>query len=369
MKTIVLLYGGRSGEHEVSLISAASILNHLDRTAYRPILVGISKSGDWLLQEEKPSDPGNGDGMQGLDLSLSGRRVYVCPGAGLVVDSPKGGVEELACDVVFPVLHGTFGEDGSVQGLLESAGLPYVGAGILGSAIGMDKQVTKEILAAEGIPVVDAVLVRSQDRAGEEFLSTLARKVEGRFGWPCFVKPACSGSSVGTSKAIDAESLAAALEKAFLFDEKALVEEYVQAREIECAVLGNDKIRAFSPGEIIPSHEFYDYEAKYKDPKGATLRVPAPLSPEQAETVRGLAVRAYRALCLEGMARVDFFLDRRTGKLFLNEVNTIPGFTAISMYPMLCKEGGLPYPELIDALIDLAIERFERKSILRYSYD
>ncbi|HEY9055017.1 MAG TPA: D-alanine--D-alanine ligase family protein [Rectinemataceae bacterium] len=369
MKTIVLLFGGRSGEHEVSLISAASILRNLDRTAYKPILVGISKTGEWFLQEDGPEITRDPPEMGGLEIDTCGRRVYVSPGAGLLVDNPKGGVDELPCDVVFPVLHGTFGEDGSVQGLLECACLPYVGAGILGSAVGMDKHVTKELLLANGLPVVDSILVRSREMDSSQFIHSLARRVEGRFGWPCFVKPACSGSSVGTSKVGDVEALASALEKAFLFDEKVLVEEYIQAREIECAVLGNEEPRAFSPGEIIPSHEFYDYEAKYKDPNGATLRVPAPLSPEQTEAFRDLAVKAYKILSLEGMARVDFFLERRTGKMFLNEVNTIPGFTPISMYPMLCKEGGIPYPELIDALIDLALERFDRRSGITYSYE
>ena len=372
MKTIVLLYGGKSGEHEVSLISAASILVHLDRSAYRPILVGITKKGEWVLQEEpQPSvaqGSPEGTAMPALPLGENGRRVCVKPGAGLAVVNASGSLESIPCDIVFPVLHGTFGEDGTVQGLLECAGLPYIGAGVLGSAIGMDKQVTKELLKEAGIPVVDSILVRSADRANPLFLPALTRKIEARFGWPCFVKPACSGSSVGTSKARDGHDLEAALSRAFLYDEKVLVEEFVSAREIECAVLGNDKPRAFAPGEVIPSHEFYDYEAKYSDPLGASFKVPAPLSPEQGESVLALAIKAYRALCLSGMARVDFFMDRKTGDLAITEVNTIPGFTSISMYPRLCREGGLPYPELIDSLIDLALERFERRSELKFTY-
>ncbi|MCX7026224.1 MAG: D-alanine--D-alanine ligase [Spirochaetes bacterium] len=368
MKTIVLLYGGRSGEHEVSLVSAASILSHLDLSAYRPILVGITKKGKWVLQEEVPIPPETGS-MSGLPLAEKGRKVYVLPGAGFAVESPSGSVESLPCDLVFPVLHGTFGEDGTIQGLLECAGIPYVGAGVLGSAIGMDKQVTKELLKGAGIPVVDSILIHAADWANPGFFPSLARKIEARFGWPCFVKPACSGSSVGTSKVSDSQTLESALFKAFLYDEKVLVEEFVFAREIECAVLGNDKPKAFAPGEVIPSHEFYDYDAKYSDPKGASFKVPAPLLAEQNEAVLACAIKAYKTLCLSGMARVDFFLDKKTGDIAVNEVNTIPGFTSISMYPMLCKDGGLPYPELIDSLIDLAFERFERRSELRFSYD
>jgi D-alanine-D-alanine ligase len=306
--------------------------------------------------------------MSGLPLSETGKKVYVLPGAGLAVETLSGGVESLPCDIVFPVLHGTFGEDGTIQGLLECAGLPYVGAGVLGSAIGMDKQVTKELLKEAGLPVVNSITARSADRMNPGFFPALTRKIEARFGWPCFVKPACSGSSVGTSKAKDIQELEAALLKAFLYDEKILIEEFISAREIECAVLGNDKPTAFAPGEIIPSHEFYDYDAKYSDPNGASFKVPAPLSAEQTEAVEASAVKVYKTLCLSGMARVDFFMDRKTGALAVNEVNTIPGFTSISMYPMLCKEGGLPYPELIDSLIDLAFERFERRSELTFSY-
>ena len=367
MKTIVLLYGGRSGEHEVSLISAASILDHLDRSAYRPLLVGVTKKGEWILQKEA-SYTVPGTAMAGLPLAETGRKVYVLPGKGLAVENSSGGVEGLACDIVFPILHGTFGEDGTVQGLLECAGLPYVGAGVLGSAIGMDKQITKELLMREGITVVDSILVHSADRANPGFLAALARKIEARLDWPCFVKPACSGSSVGTSKVNDSQELETALFKAFLYDEKALVEKFVSGLEIECAVLGNDRPRAFAPGEVIPSHEFYDYEAKYADPNGAIFRVPAPLFAEQTEAIHALALRAYKTLCLSGMARVDFFVDKTTGDIAINEVNTIPGFTSISMYPMLCREGGVPYPELIDSLIDLAFERFERRSELCFSY-
>ena len=347
-------------------------------------LIGITKMGEWLLQElssrKKPtkalkgesknnSDSAGSPAMDSLPPILGGRRVFVAPGAGLLVEKTGGGFEALNCDIVFPVLHGTFGEDGTVQGLLECAALPYVGAGVLGSAIGMDKQITKELWLRDGLPVVDSITVRSNDRANPAFMANLIRKIEARFGWPCFVKPACSGSSVGTSKAPDVAALASALDHAFAYDEKVLVEQFISSREIECAVLGNESPKAFAPGEIVPAHEFYDYDAKYKDPNGASLIIPAHLPPHQAEAIQSLAIRAFRTCGLSGMARVDFFIDKRTGDILLNEVNTIPGFTAISMYPRMCEAGGLPYPELLDALLDFALERSKRRSSLSYSYD
>lgn len=375
MKKIAILYGGKSGEHEVSLISAASIVRHLDAGKYELLLIGIAKSGEWLLQDPsvlketlKSAATTGRPGMEGLPPIAAGRRVFAAPGLGLAVERRGEGLERLECDVVFPVLHGTFGEDGTVQGLLECAGLPYVGAGVLGSAIGMDKQISKELWLHEGLPVVESITVRAEDGKNPNFMTSLIRKIEARFGWPCFVKPACSGSSVGTSKAPDVAALETALGLAFEYDEKVLVEKFVVAREVECAVLGNRTPRAFAPGEIVPAHEFYDYEAKYKDPEGAVLKVPAPLSPQQTEAVQAIAIKAYKACGFEGMARVDFFIDKRTGDILLNEANTIPGFTAISMYPRMCEAGGLPYPELLDELIALAIERFERRAALRYSY-
>jgi D-alanine-D-alanine ligase len=380
MKTIAILYGGKSGEHEVSLISAASIVRNLDPATYEILLVGITKAGAWLLQEPSvlnlarakapaESAASSEGGMVGLPPIKDGRPVYAAPGKGLVAATPSGGVEPLPCDLVFPVLHGTFGEDGTIQGLLECANLPYVGAGVLGSAVGMDKQVAKELWIREGLPVVDFIAVRKADRANPGFMASLVRKIEARFGWPCFVKPACCGSSVGASKASDLASLEKALDDALLYDEKVLVEQFISAREVECAVLGNEAPKAFAPGEIVPTHEFYDYEAKYKDPNGAALRIPAPISPQQTDAVMSLAIRAYKACALSGMARVDFFVDKRTGNVLLNEVNTIPGFTAISMYPRLCGAGGLAYGPLLDTLISLAAERFERRSALKFSID
>ncbi len=371
MKTIAILYGGKSGEHEVSLISAASIVQNLDPNLYTILPIGITKTGEWLLQDwaalRQALDKRSG--MEGLPSVQSGKRVFVLPGKGLVVENSARGWEKLDCDIVFPVLHGTFGEDGTVQGLLECAGLPYVGSGVLGSAVGMDKQVAKELWLREGIPVVEFITVRKGDNDNPHFLPFLTRKIEARFGWPCFVKPACSGSSVGTSKASDQESLVKALNKAFMYDEKVLVEEFIPAREVECAVLGNEGPRAFSPGEIIPAHEYYDYSAKYKDPNGALLQVPATLNKTQEETIKATAIKAYKACGFSGMARMDFFIDKRTGSVLLNEANTIPGFTAISMYPRMCQAGGLSYPVLLETLLDLAVERFETRKKLSYSYD
>lgn len=371
---LAILYGGKSGEHEVSLISAASIIRRLDPEKYELILIGIAKDGHWYLQDPQivgklRGQGAGGSGMEGLPPVMEGQPVFVLPGTGLAVSRRKGSFGSLACDVVFPVLHGTFGEDGTIQGLLECAGLPYVGAGVLGSSLGMDKQIAKEVWFREGLPVVESLTVRKADMDLPAFLPGLLRKIEARFGWPCFVKPACSGSSVGTSKVHGPEDLQTALVRAFEFGEKTLVERFVSAREIECAVLGNEEPEAFTPGEILPNHEFYDYDAKYKDPDGAVLLVPAALGEQQALQVRQMAVKAYKALDLCGMARVDFFLDRLTGELLLNEVNSIPGFTAISMYPRMCEAGGLAYPDLLDRLVVLAMGRHAEKAKIRYSYD
>jgi D-alanine-D-alanine ligase len=363
MKRIAILYGGRSGEHEVSLASAASIVRHLDQERFESVLVGATKEGEWFLQDD---DAAAAARLSDLPLSIAkGRRVFAAPGAGLVVEAGGGraGVEKLDCDLVFPVLHGTFGEDGTVQGLLEVAGLPYVGAPVLGSALGMDKEKAKELWMRAGLPVVPFLAARS-DALGD--IEGLARKVDARFSWPCFVKPACAGSSVGASKVPGPESLEAALRAALAWDEKVLIEPFVEAREIECAVLGNAEPLAFAPGEVVPSHEFYDYEAKYIDPDGARLDVPARIAPEQAERVKAVAVAAFKACELAGMARVDFFIDRRTGEVLLNEVNTIPGFTHISMYPRMCEEGGVSYSELITRLAELALERHAERSKLKF---
>jgi len=386
MLKIAVLYGGKSGEHEVSLVSAASILKHLDRSRYEVIPIGITKDGRWLLQNDialaprvpvpapapasapapVPADAAASD-MTPLPPIRRGDRIFVAPGSGLVREGPDGTVSPLPCDVVFPVLHGSFGEDGTIQGLLETAGLPYVGGGVLASAIGMDKEIAKELWMHAGLPVVDFIAVHPGDLAGDRF-PALRRKVEARFGWPVFVKPACAGSSVGASKVSGPENLENALKSALEWDSKALVEPFVEAHEIECAVLGNAEPVAFPPGEVASTHEFYDYDAKYQDPDGARLLVPAPLSPMQATRVREIALAAYRVCEMSGMARIDFFVDKKTGEVLLNEANTIPGFTGISMYPRMCASGGLPYPELLDRLIALALERHAERSAIRYDF-
>ncbi|HPG96096.1 MAG TPA: D-alanine--D-alanine ligase family protein [Rectinema sp.] len=368
MKNIAVLYGGRSGEHEVSLISASSILAYLDKEKYSIVPIGITKRGEWFLQyppEWAYLPPEKGQ-MRSLPPVEKTERVLAVPGEGLWLETKKG-VQKLDIDVVFPVLHGTFGEDGTIQGLLETVDLPYVGADVLGSAVGMDKEVSKRLWLSAGLPVVDYISVGKED-VSDENLKILARRVETRFGWPCFVKPSCSGSSVGTSKVNNSEALKNAILSALRWSEHALIEAFINAREIECAVLGNERPVVFAPGEIIPSHEFYDYEAKYKDPQGATLLIPAPLSEETKNRIMSLALSAYKYASIKGMARVDFFVEKITGEVFINEINTIPGFTAISMYPRMCINGGVSYIELLDKLIELALEQYALKRELEYDF-
>jgi D-alanine-D-alanine ligase len=380
MKTVALLYGGKSGEHDVSCVSAASVYANLDPLRYSIIQIGIDREGVWYLQNRKEDtknikeSAGTTDGnpritMPSLGPVRTGRKVFVSPGNGLVETAADGTLRPISCDIVFPVLHGTFGEDGTVQGLLECANIPYVGAGVLGSAIGMDKDVAKQLWLEADLPVVDSIAVRMAEFSGSSSLANLKRKISARFGWPCFVKPAASGSSVGTTKVSDPETLEAALVEASMWSEKVLVERFVEAREIECAVLGNDAPLAFLPGEIVPRHEFYDFSAKYEDPNGARLIVPADFSSALSDRIREIAVLAFKICELSGMARVDFFLDKHTGEILLNEVNTIPGFTAISMYPRLCENAGIQYSELLNRLIELGFDRFSRKSALQYRYE
>lgn len=357
MKTAIL-YGGKSGEHEVSIKSATSVVKNL-RREHKVYLIGVSRTGTWHLQPDSVIE-GAREGDGDLELRLDGPAVVVAPGAGLRVYGARGQVD-LAVDAVFPVLHGTFGEDGTIQGLLECAGLAYVGADVLGSAVGMDKAAAKILWKAAGLPVVPFLVADSAtDPSG------LADRIEKEFGWPAFVKPVRGGSSVGASKVGGRPELASALAGALRFDERALVEPFIQARELECSVIGDEAPKAFAPGELVPSHEFYDYEAKYLDPEGAAFSIPADVPPEtSAEAVR-LAKAAYKAAFLSGMARVDFFLDKRSGALMLNEVNTIPGFTSISMFPSMCVAGGLSYPDLIDELLERAVARKRARAALSF---
>ena len=357
-----LLFGGRSGEHEISIISATSVAKALEPSKYEVVPIGITRAGAWRLGR------GGETGLAAvlahgaavtLSANPSGPRFIFLDRPG-TRPSPKADV-----DVIFPVLHGTFGEDGTVQGLLELAGIPYVGAGVLGSAAGMDKDVMKRLFRDAGLPVVPWVLVlRSEWKRNPARVRKLVAK---EIGYPLFVKPSNLGSSVGISRVAQARKLAAALDLAALYDRKILVEKAVNAREIECSVLGNDRPEASVPGEVVPVNEFYDYEAKYIK-EGSELVIPAKLSPQQTRRARELAVRAFQAVDCAGMARVDLLLDRASGKLFVNEINTIPGFTSISMYPKLWEASGVPYPQLLGRLIEFAFERHREKTSTRYDY-
>ena len=362
-----LVFGGRSGEHEISLRSARSVFEALDRNKYDPVLIGIDHNGGWHLQETARALPSAGQATLRLDSASAS--IAIAPNAqsgdASLVSVGSTPTAIGAIDVIFPVLHGTYGEDGTIQGLLEMAGLPYVGSGVLGSSAGMDKDVAKRLFKAAGLPVVDGVVVRSSDpRPRAEIIANIERDL----GYPCFVKPCNMGSSVGVSKARDASSLAEALEDAFQYDTKVLVERAHQVREIEVAVLGNDRPEASVAGEIVPTHDFYSYEAKYLDENGALLKIPAELDEQQMATVRKMAIEAFQCLELSGLARVDFFLDKTTGQWFLNEVNTMPGFTSISMFPKLWEATGIPYSELVDRLLSLAIERHAVKQRLSTRY-
>jgi D-alanine-D-alanine ligase len=351
-----VVFGGRSVEHEVSLVSARSILENLDPARYEVVPVGITRDGRWVT---------SGDARRLLDLGLDGGAGQECllpadPSRRGLVPVPGGGPLSggRRLDVIFPVVHGGHGEDGTLQGLLELADIPYVGAGVLASAAGMDKDVMKRLFRDAGLPVVPhRMLLRSEwDRRRGE----LRAELPGDLGYPCFVKPANTGSSVGISKCRAAADLEQALDLAFRYDRKAVVEAAVDAREIECSVLGNDDPVASVPGEVVPCREFYDYAAKYLE-EGSELIIPARLSPDLAAEIRRIAVAAFRTLDCSGMARVDFFLERGTDRVYLNELNTIPGFTPISMYPKLWDASGLPYSRLLDRLIELALERHRDK--------
>ena len=358
-----VLFGGRSGEHEVSLASAASVIRGLDPEKYEAVPIGITKEGHWRIgagaQNMLPEVLRGGQDVMMTADPTNASLVPLGGGAG------SSGGQRL--DVIFPVMHGTYGEDGTIQGLLDLAGLPFVGAGVLGSAIGMDKDVAKRLLQVAKIPVVPWVTVHRHD--WERDPKKVQREIEKAFKYPVFVKPAALGSSVGMTKVHSRAELAPALNLASEFAMKILVEKSVVAREIEVSVLGNNDPKASVPGEIVPHREFYDYTAKYLE-DGTQLLIPAKLKPAQIKQIQALAVAAFRVLELSGMARVDFFLEKRaSGKLFLNEVNTIPGFTSISMYPKLWEATGIPFRELIDKLIALALELHAEKARTKYQIE
>ncbi len=362
MQNLAILYGGKSGEHSVSRVSALSVLRHLDTKRFNPILIGLSKEGIFYLQDEAVLSDAQKPETQTLGLKADPeKRVFVAPSEGFYFQGKK-----LPIDIVFPVLHGSFGEDGRIQGLLESSGLAYVGSPVLGSALGMDKEKAKAVWKAAGLPIVPYLVIRRHELADPALLEARLKAVESAWPYPVFVKPVSTGSSVGASKAVSREALMGGLKAALEWDDKALVEPFIHAREIECSVTGNERPQAYIPGEILPHHEFYDYDAKYLDPNGAELLIPAKLSQEETELVKHLAVEAYAALDCAGMARVDFFLDKESGRILLNEVNTIPGFTSISMFPKMCQAAGLGYAELLSHLIELGLERFKARASIRY---
>jgi len=364
-----VIFGGRSGEHEVSLASARSVMSAMDKEKYEIVPIGITKEGCWIA---------SGDPLKALEAGDAG----VSQPVALLGDPSRRGLMRLEdteraveatrlaeLDVVFPVLHGPYGEDGTIQGLLELAGIPYVGAGVIGSALGLDKAVFKDVMRAHGLPITDYTLVKRKEWEADP--ARVMDQAEAALGYPVFTKPANLGSSVGISKCHDRKGLALGLTEAARYDRKLLIEAAVPAaREIEVSVLGNDDPIASVPGEIIPSREFYNYEAKYLDDgdQASKLLIPAPIPSETAERARDLAVQAYMAIDCAGMARADFLLSGETGELYVNELNTIPGFTVISMYPKLWKASGVPYPELIDRLIELAIDRYRDKERSETTY-
>ena len=379
-----ILFGGKSAEHEVSLLSAKNIYDALDREKYEPVLIGIDKSGRWLFPNSTglPGNAGTGqsgfllnaDDPKNISLNTSSDNIVLAPEsrgsiANLSNTASNTG-SGMAVDVVFPILHGPFGEDGTVQGLLKLADIPFVGAGVLASSVGMDKDVMKRLLRDAGLPIgkFRSVSLGEKLPAFDE--------VSGELGLPLFIKPANMGSSVGVSKVSTKEAYDSAIKEAFIYDNKVIIEEFIPGRELECSVLGSSftawddtsleghGIRASAVGEIIPSHEFYSYDAKYLDDNGAALVIPAEIPAETSSLIQKLSVQVFKTLCCDGLARVDFFLGKN-GSPIVNEINTMPGFTRISMYPKLWEASGISYSVLIDRLIEIAILRFNKEKLLK----
>ena len=351
--SVVVLFGGMSSEHEVSRVSAGTFVDQLDRQRYELLTIGITKEGRWLYTEADSAQMADGSWEElpgNMPCVLSPDRAD----HGLILFTPAGQVEKVHVDVVIPVLHGLWGEDGTVQGLLELAGIPYVGCGVLASAVCMDKAVANAMFDASGIPHTKWLSATRWEIESDP--DGVCDGVIAKLGWPIFVKPANAGSSVGISKARDMAELEAAVDLALQHDSRVVFERFVQGQEVECAVRGNDEVSGTHPGEILASAEFYTYDDKYISGT-SRVAIPAQLAPEKLDEVRDLAVRAYRALCCKGLARVDFFVEHGTQRVLLNEVNTLPGFTSISMYPKLMLAAGETYPGLLDSLITLALER------------
>src|SRR5574344_2930987 len=370
---IAVIYGGRSGEHEISLISASSIVRGINKKN-NVYLIGITKDGKWFLQNENEYKRICSDDNSVLTISEEKHNlIRIIPGGKTKAFSVKN--ESLTIDIVFPVLHGTYGEDGTIQGLLEMADIPYVGCTVMTSSLTMDKEKTKAVWEAAGLSVVPYMTIRRTDLLDSRKYDDIVAQAISTLHFPLFVKPCSAGSSDGASKAKNEKELSVALMDAFRWDDKVLIEKAINAQEIECAVTGNamtapadseiENVKVYGPGEIVLTHEFYDYNAKYNDADG--VRIPADAPADVLETVRRTAVRAYKVLDASGLSRVDFFRDRDTGKLYLNEINTLPGFTSISMFPKMCDHDGLHFTELTDLLIDEAVARYRTQEALQTS--
>lgn len=370
---VTLMYGGRSGEHEISLISCASVIRNIS-DKHEVTLISVSKEGKWYLEDssiiaELKSNP---DAKLAVHADES-KRISVIPGGGTFAAFVCGG-KTIAADVVFFVMHGTYSEDGTIQGLFEMTGVPYVGCGVMSSGVTMDKVTTKIIWEKAGLPVVPYVCLTKADINNSAEYDKLVAQAIDKLKFPLFVKPCSAGSSDGASKANNPKELSFALMEAFSWDNKVLIEKAINAREVECSVTGNSitadaniscsMLKAYGPGEIVPKHEFYDYDAKYNDPDGAELKIPALLDEGKLNFIRETAKKAYAAVSASGLSRVDFFIDRDTDEVYLNEINTIPGFTSISMFPKMCESAGLKYSDLIDYLFDEAIAEYNAKNKL-----
>ncbi len=360
-KHILILFGGKSAEHEVSLQSAKNVYEAIDKNKYNVFLIGIDHDGKWYLNNAQALLSDINPDL--IKLNKVSENLALIPGneSGKIVDL-KNSIKLNSIDVVFPVLHGPYGEDGTVQGLLKLAGIPFVGADVLGSAIGMDKDVMKRLLRDAGIRIAKFLSFAQSEKTEFSY-----KKIIDSLGCPFFVKPANLGSSVGIHKVNSESEFENAINDAFQFDTKLVLEETINGREIECSVLGNEKPIASVPGEIIAEHDFYDYDAKYIDDKGARLKIPAELSDKLKNQIKELAIKTFKTLCCDGMARVDFFL-KENGEILVNELNSIPGFTQISMYPKLWEASGIPYSKLIDRLLELAIEKHDNRKKLKTSY-
>lgn len=351
---LAVIFGGRSAEHEVSLQSASNIFNAVDREAFEPLLIGVDKSGDWRFNQDYPKEAID---LLKNDYFEGSKSIYILNKSGQIQLIDKYDNAVLAAfDLAFPIIHGTTGEDGTLQGFLKMTDIPFVGPDVLGSAVAMDKDVTKRLLRDAGIPIADFYTLHKYDTCRYSF-----DEIVSSFGLPFFVKPANAGSSVGVSKVTDEEGFNAAVSEAFKFDNKLLIEEAVIGKEVECAVLGNEQIRASIVGEIVPTKDFYSYDAKYISASGAKLRIPADIDESVATRIRELSIQACKVICCEGMARIDFFL-REDNTFVLNEINTLPGFTGISMYPKLWEQTGISCRDLITELVNLSLQRQERRT-------